>query len=147
VGSQVRLKLRLAALVLIGGCAFSSGSQFQVTVFESDGYAFPTFSRSENGAGPLALFEGDLVESSGCLWLQDGVSRGVILWPDSFSLIDVDGPKVMGDDQVFRLGDRVTTNGGSWDRSAFNVTGLEILSDKCANAAWVIALGPVLASE
>lgn len=131
--------------MLVGSCSEGTTDSFRLVVEDKHGFAFPTSARGEGG--PLGLIEGTLIESDGCLWVEAGMERHVVLWPRGFDLTDIGGPMVAGDNQIFRPGDLIRAGGGSYEISAFVVEGLENFSPECAAASWWLATDPTVVQQ
>jgi len=76
-----------------------------------DGYTFPRHS-IWGGAGPAALFDGELVDEAGCI-RTTGPDGATVVWPPGYWLQLRDGsPEVHGGVEVVAMGEPVRMGGG-----------------------------------
>ena len=91
---------------------------------EPDGYDFPRHSLW--GGGPLALFEGVLVEQDGCIRSAGPGEQYTVVWPPGYHLAVKDGVEILGGSKPIQLGEPVRMGGGYYEAgdpppTAFNI--------------------------
>jgi len=135
------MRVRFGSLMASVVVAFVFAACTHVETSAPDGLFFPTVPRQE--MYPSALFEGRLVQRSGCL-LGSGIGKAgiVLLWPDGYTAtIGQDGRTEVSDENgtiVGKVGDDVSLGGG--------IVGASLYTDEyqrtpegCGHHYWLVA--------
>lgn len=123
------------AFSLLAGCGSSA----------PPGIYLPTY--GSMNAMPAALLEGTLVEEDGCLWIEAGDDRWLVLWPGGTSVANDGGQLVVqsGGAQAV-VGTRVSAGGGEYGPGNYRFV-VELIGEEVPSACQQTGLywlaGPV----
>lgn len=121
--------------LLLAGCGSSA----------PPGIYLPTY--GSMNAMPAGLLEGTLIEDDGCLWIEAGDDRWLVLWPSGTSVANDGGQLVVqigGETAV--EGQRVSAGGGEYGPENYRFV-VELIGEEvptaCRQAGRYFLAGPV----
>jgi len=122
----------------VGGCATAPSVDPTPQPVEIH---LPTWDTS--GPVPMAVASGILREDGGCLYLEEGDSRHLIVWPRGFAAFKVDGTTFVrdpGSARVISVNEPILLVGGEQpDRSTVEGLVGRAIPASCSGPFWLVA--------